>query len=34
MPSPVFFMDERDGEYEEAGKWTWKHKNVRLFMRR
>ena len=29
-----FFMDERDGEYEEAGKWTWKHKSVRLFMRR
>ena len=34
MPSPVFFMDERDGEYEEAEKWTWKHKSVRLFMRR
>ncbi len=36
MPSPVFyvFMDKRDGEYEEAEKWTWKHKSVRLFMRR
>lgn len=36
MPSPVFFMffmDKRDGEYEEAVKWTWKHKSVRLFMR-
>ena len=29
-----FFMDKRDGEYEEAVKWTWKHKSVRLFMRR
>ena len=29
-----FFMDKRDGEYEEAEKWTWKHKSVRLFMRR
>lgn len=28
-----FFMDKRDGEYEEAVKWTWKHKSVRLFMR-
>ena len=28
------FMDKRDGEYEEAVKWTWKHKSVRLFMRR
>ena len=27
------FMDKRDGEYEEAVKWTWKHKSVRLFMR-
>ena len=26
------FMDKRDGEYEEAEKWTWKHKSVRLFM--
>lgn len=30
----MFFMDKRDGEYEEAEKWTWKHKSVRLFMRR
>ena len=29
-----FFMDKRDGEYEEAEKLTWKHKSVRLFMRR
>ena len=28
-----FFMDKRDGEYEEAVKWTWKHKSVHLFMR-
>ena len=33
MPSPVFLWIKGDGEYEEAVKWTWKHKSVRLFMR-